>query len=187
MRKETGKLSEKIRQIQKGNKEEIVEVINQFDPLIKKYQRILYKDAAEDVNAEMVLALWEAVLRIKCIESEAQCAKYLMNALKNKFFELYRKSRHKNDNETQIDEFIGYILTVLVAMCTDYLIYELSYKLDIKIGVNTLFGAIVCIWFILNEALSILENAGRMGVKIPTFLYRVISDLQKKVDDNNLQ
>ena len=38
MRKETGKLSEKIRQIQKGNKEEIVEVINQFDPLIKKYQ-----------------------------------------------------------------------------------------------------------------------------------------------------
>ena len=39
MRKETGKLSEKIRQIQKGNKEEIVEVINQFDPLIKKYQR----------------------------------------------------------------------------------------------------------------------------------------------------
>lgn len=35
MRKETGKLSEKIRQIQKGNKEEIVEVINQFDPLIK--------------------------------------------------------------------------------------------------------------------------------------------------------
>ena len=84
MRKETGKLSEKIRQIQKGNKEEIVEVINQFDPLIKKYQRILYKDAAEDVRAEMILALWEAVLRIKCIESEAQCVKYLMNALKNK-------------------------------------------------------------------------------------------------------
>ena len=55
---------------------------------------------------------------------------------------------------------VGYILTVLVAMCTDYLIYELSYKLDIKIGVNTLFGAIVCIWFILNEALSILENVG---------------------------
>ena len=79
------------------------------------------------------------------------------------------------------------MLTVLVAMCTDYLIYELSYKLNIKIGVNTLFGAVVCIWFILNEALSILENAGRMGVKIPTFLYRVISDLQKKVDDNNLQ
>ena len=54
MRKETGKLSEKIRQIQKGNKEEIVEVINQFDPLIKKYQRILYKDAAEDVRADKV-------------------------------------------------------------------------------------------------------------------------------------
>lgn len=113
MRKETGKLSEKIRQIKKGNKEEIVEVINQFDPLIKKYQRILYKDAAEDVRAEMILALWEAVLRIKCIESEAQCVKYLMNALKNKFYELYRKSRHKNDNETRVDEFIaiekGYI------------------------------------------------------------------------------
>jgi len=59
--------------------------------------------------------------------------------------------------------------------------------LEVKISVNTLFGAVVCIWFILNEALSILENAGRMGVKIPTFLYRVISDLQKKVDDNILK
>ena len=39
---------------------------------------------------------------------------------------------------------VGYMLTVLVAMCTDYLIYELSYKLNIKIGVNTLFGAVVC-------------------------------------------
>lgn len=37
----------------------------------------------------------------------------LNECFKNKFYELYRKSRHKNDNETRVDEFIaiekGYI------------------------------------------------------------------------------
>ena len=52
--------------------------------------------------------------------------------------------------------------------------------LEVKISVNTLFGAVVCIWFILNEALFILENINRMGVKIPTFLHKAILYLQKK-------
>ena len=52
--------------------------------------------------------------------------------------------------------------------------------LEVKISVNTLFGAVVCIWFILNEALFILENINRMGVKIPTFLHKVILICRKK-------
>ena len=160
MRKETGKLSEKIRQIQKGNKEEIVEVINQSDPLIKKYQRILYKDAAEDVRAEMILALWEAVLRIKCIESEAQCVKYLMNALKNKFYELYRKSRHKNDNETRVDEFIaiekGYI-------DKDYA--DITTEIDVKKFLQQYKGMkYEIMYLIMVEHLSDIKIADRLGI-----------------------
>lgn len=52
--------------------------------------------------------------------------------------------------------------------------------LEVKISVNTLFGAVVCIWFILNEALFILENINRMGVKIPTFLRKAILICRKK-------
>ena len=59
--------------------------------------------------------------------------------------------------------------------------------LEVKISVNTLFGAVVCIWFILNEALFILENINRMGVKIPTSLHKVILICRKKVDDNILK
>lgn len=38
----------------------------------------------------------------------------------------------------------------------------------------------VCIGFILNEAVSILENAGLMGVKIPEVLRSRIDVLRKE-------
>lgn len=80
---------------------------------------------------------------------------------------------------------VGYILTILSAVCTDYLLFHFSKEMGIKFNTNTLFGSLVSIWFILNELLSILENARRMGAKLPTFFQRVLSDLQKNVDDYN--
>lgn len=78
---------------------------------------------------------------------------------------------------------IGYILTVLVALITDYVIYELLKKMGIEYQVKTLFGFLVTIWFILNELLSILENAGRMGATLPKFLKNMLSELKKDIDE----
>lgn len=79
----------------KNNKFE--ELVEKFQPLIKKYIRILYKDEKEDVHSELVLALWEAVINIKYVENEGQIMSYLCRALHNKFLELYRKSRNLHD------------------------------------------------------------------------------------------
>lgn len=78
---------------------------------------------------------------------------------------------------------IGYILTVLVAIITDYVIYELLRKMGIEYQVKTLFGFLVTIWFIINELLSILENAGRMGATLPKFLKNMLSELKKDIDE----
>ena len=46
-----------------------------------------------------------------------------------------------------------------------------------------MFGLLVIIWLILNELLSILENAGRMGVNLPSFLVKVLSEIQSEIED----
>lgn len=78
---------------------------------------------------------------------------------------------------------LGYILTVLVALSTDYLIYALLGEIGVEYQIKTLFGFLVTIWFIINELLSILENAGRMGAVLPQFLQNVLSELKKDIND----
>ena len=76
----------------------------------------------------------------------------------------------------------GYIFTILVAICTDYVIFIYIEKMGLETNNKTFFGLLVVIWFILNETLSILENVGRMGVKLPQFLVNAISSLKDDID-----
>ena len=78
---------------------------------------------------------------------------------------------------------VGYILIVLVAISTDYIIFRIIKELGISYQTNTMFGLLVIIWLILNELLSILENAGRMGVNLPSFLIKVLSEIQSDIED----
>ena len=55
-------------------------------------------------------------------------------------------------------------------------------RLDLLIGTSYLRDA-VCIAFIANEALSIVENAGLMGMPMPEVLRKAIDILQKKSVD----
>lgn len=80
---------------------------------------------------------------------------------------------------------VGYILTILVAVSTDYILYTLLKGIGIEYQTKTIFGFLVTIWFIINELLSILENAGRMGVILPKFLRSVLSEIQKDIEDGN--
>lgn len=54
--------------------------------------------------------------------------------------------------------------------------------LDKQIGASYVRDA-VCIFFIVNEGVSILENAALMGLPIPAWLSKALDILQTKVDD----
>jgi phage-related holin len=56
-------------------------------------------------------------------------------------------------------------------------------EMGIVYKTNTLFGLMVLVWFILNESLSILENAGRMGVKLPDFLVQVLANMKNDINE----
>lgn len=54
-----------------------------------------------------------------------------------------------------------------------------GHRLDLAIGGSYIRDA-VCIAFIANETISIIENAGLMGIKIPTVITNAIDILKKK-------
>lgn len=58
----------------------------------------------------------------------------------------------------------------------------IAYRLDLVIGVNYIRDAVI-IGFITNELISIVENAGLMGVPLPTVIQNAIDILTKKSDD----
>ncbi len=95
-------VSELICEIKK-DKEKFSMLLHRFRPLIRKYVRILYKDEEEDMYAEFAMTLWEAVCSMSFYGDDGQTVKYLTTALKNKYFELYRKSRRYNDYVIEAD------------------------------------------------------------------------------------
>lgn len=80
---------------------------------------------------------------------------------------------------------VGYMLTVLVAVSTDYLIYKFLGEMGISYQMKTTFGLLVVIWLILNELLSILENASRMGAVLPQFVSNALVELKKNIEREN--
>lgn len=60
-----------------------------------------------------------------------------------------------------------------------FLFVMVGYRLDILIDEDYIMNA-VCIGYIINELLSIIENAGLLGVPIPNTIKNVIDVLEKK-------
>ena len=63
--------------------------------------------------------------------------------------------------------------------CVILLLVLVAAQLDIVLGTNYVRTG-VCIAFMCNEVISILENAGLMGIRLPDVLTRAIDLLQKK-------
>lgn len=62
------------------------------------------------------------------------------------------------------------------------LIVLVAYRLDVIIGASYIRDA-VCIAFIANETISIIENAGLMGVPIPAVITNAVELLKKKGEE----
>ena len=59
----------------------------------------------------------------------------------------------------------------------------IGHRLDVAVGTNYIRDA-VCIGFMANELLSIVENAGLMGLPVPGVITNSIDILKKKTSEN---
>lgn len=69
----------------------------------------------------------------------------------------------------------------LCRKCMVLVLVLVGCRIDLVIGANYVRDA-VCIAFIANETVSIVENAGLMGIPIPTVITNAIDILKKKAD-----
>lgn len=67
----------------------------------------------------------------------------------------------------------------LCRKCLVLLFVLIGYRLDLAIGTTYIKDA-VCIAFIANELISIVENAGLMGLPIPAVITKAIDVLKQK-------
>ena len=70
----------------------------------------------------------------------------------------------------------------IIRKVTVLLFVLIGYRLDVAMGVTYIKDA-VCIAFIANELLSVVENAGLMGLPIPAVITNAIDILKKKNTD----
>lgn len=69
----------------------------------------------------------------------------------------------------------------LCRKCMTLLFVLVAYRIDLIIGVDYIRDAVI-IAFIANELISLVENAGLMGVPLPDVITKAIDILQKKAN-----
>lgn len=67
----------------------------------------------------------------------------------------------------------------LCRKCMTLVFVLVSYRLDLIIGTNYIKNAVI-IAFMANELISLVENAGLMGIPLPAVITKAIDILQKK-------
>ncbi len=77
---------------------------------------------------------------------------------------------------------VGYLCIIAVAMMVDWIILHVASDIGFEIALKAFFGIMVTVWYLLNETLSIIENAGRMGAPVPDWLKRYIAVLKDKIE-----
>ena len=69
----------------------------------------------------------------------------------------------------------------LCRKCMTLIFVLVAYRLDLVIGTNYIRDAVI-IAFIANETISLVENAGLMGLPLPPVITKAIDILQKKTE-----
>ena len=77
---------------------------------------------------------------------------------------------------------VGYLMVVGAAGAADWLIRYGLTQAGIEVQFSFLIAAMVIIWLIVNELISILENVAAMGGPVPAFLSKLLARLKNVVE-----
>ncbi|HOV70376.1 MAG TPA: phage holin family protein, partial [Clostridia bacterium] len=74
-------------------------------------------------------------------------------------------------------------LLVVIGAVLDWLLKYAGEQLGFDIKLNFLVAAVVAIWLICNEIISILENISDIGVKLPPLLIKLTQNIKSKAEE----
>lgn len=78
---------------------------------------------------------------------------------------------------------VSYLVIVAVGMAMDYIINEIGAQFGANLDGVYYVGLLVTVWLIINECISILENADEMGLPVPPFVGKLLEHLQKRTEN----
>lgn len=74
-------------------------------------------------------------------------------------------------------------LLVIVGSIVDNLLAYASHTVGVNLPFSFLIAAVVAVWIICNELISILENIQDTGVNLPPFLMPLVKNIQKQAEE----
>lgn len=78
---------------------------------------------------------------------------------------------------------LSYLIVIVAAALLDWILIKGLALIGQGVEIRTFYlAAVVCIWLILNEILSILENLTRIGVPLPSFLAVIAKRLKQTTE-----
>lgn len=72
----------------------------------------------------------------------------------------------------------------LCRKCMSLLFVLIAHRLDLALNINYIRDAVI-LGFMTNELISIVENAGLMGIPLPSVITKAIDVLTKKEESSN--
>lgn len=72
----------------------------------------------------------------------------------------------------------------LCRKCMSLLFVLIAHRLDLALNINYIRDAVI-LGFMTNELISIVENAGLMGIPLPSVITKAIDVLTKKAESSN--
>ena len=75
-----------------------------------------------------------------------------------------------------------YILIIMVAVGIDYVIIAYTQYLGFSIPLASFFSVLVTLWFLFNEAISIMENCIKLEAVLPSFFKGFLETAKKLID-----
>lgn len=74
-------------------------------------------------------------------------------------------------------------LLVVVGGVLDWIITYAAENAGINLGVSFVVACVVCVWLMVNEIISILENMTDIGVQFPPFLMKIAQHIRAKSEE----
>ena len=78
---------------------------------------------------------------------------------------------------------LGSMLVVLVTAALDFVMGQVVGSYAMPFAYPMLLSPLVLAWYVLTELGSILENADRLGARLPRFLVRWVAVLEKRLGE----
>lgn len=141
-------------------KENLMKLIECMQPVINKYARKLYEGESEDMCQELTLSLIEAVNKIETYNNEGKVINFLVNAVRNRFYELYRKNKIlKKEEMHEID------ILENMCDCNNQLYADIEFKVDLgkSIHCNSRIQRNIA-YYVLCENISDTEIARNLHI-----------------------